>query len=152
MVNNVMLDVYAVRTGAAYNNDHSVDASNLRSLSVLQVVDFAVAKFTVTEQRDAVIDYTYPFWQEPSGMIMRRPQRDYLTVYIGPFQADVWLALGLSLPLVGLALAAIVYVESTVVVGPESVNATRTVLEAMWVVFHMYFQQGASQLGVTGRQ
>ncbi|KAI0233745.1 hypothetical protein LSAT2_016012, partial [Lamellibrachia satsuma] len=115
-----------------------------------EVIDFAVAKFTVTEQRAKVIDYSYPFWQEPSAMIMRRPHRDYLTVYIGPFHADVWLVLSLSLPLVGLALAAIIYLESAVV-GSERVDVTKTVMETMWVVFHMYFQQGRHQLKTSCR-
>ena len=82
-------------------------------------------------------------------MILRRPQRDYLSVYVGPFHADVWMALGLSLPLVGLALAAVAYVESNVVCV-EKIGAKMTALESVWIVFQVYFQQGTLQLAIGG--
>ena len=52
----------------------------------LQEVDFAVAKFTVTEIRDTVIDFATPFWHEPAVIVMKKPQDEHLYSYLGPFR------------------------------------------------------------------
>ena len=49
-------------------------------------VDFAAAKFTVTSQRDEVIDYSWPFWQEPAVIVMDKPFEEKVFTYLGPFR------------------------------------------------------------------
>ena len=36
---------------------------------LLQDVDFVMTGLTITGQREAVIDYSYPFWEEPLAMV-----------------------------------------------------------------------------------
>ncbi len=42
-------------------------------ISVLfpKVVDMAVAGLTVTHQRSTVVDFSYPFWFEPSAVAVK---------------------------------------------------------------------------------
>ena len=53
---------------------------------MFQEVDFAAAKFTVTEIRDTVIDFTTPFWHEPAVIVMKKPDDENLYTYLGPFR------------------------------------------------------------------
>ena len=54
-----------------------------------QEVDWAIGKFTVTHQRDEVIDYTAAFWHEASTMLMRNPNIDDPLVFVRPFKTEV---------------------------------------------------------------
>ena len=51
-------------------------------------VDFAAAKFTITSSRDAVIDYSWPFWQEPAVIVMNKPFEEKVFTYLGPFRLN----------------------------------------------------------------
>ena len=52
-------------------------------------MDFAVGKFTITQIRDSVIDYTDPYWHEAAVIVMRKPSEDHLLIYLGPFHWQV---------------------------------------------------------------
>ncbi|CAD5111301.1 DgyrCDS619 [Dimorphilus gyrociliatus] len=60
--------------------------------------DFAAGKFTIGEARDTVIDFTKPFWQEDSVMVMKLPEPDNSTFFLTPFQWPIWLSIFALLP------------------------------------------------------
>jgi hypothetical protein len=41
---------------------------------VVQEADIAVTGITVSSGRDQVIDYTFPFWEEPSTVLLKKPK------------------------------------------------------------------------------
>ena len=43
----------------------------IRNLIILQQADIILAGLTVTKARSEVVDFTYPFWEEPVGVVVR---------------------------------------------------------------------------------
>ena len=68
-------------------------------------VDFAAAAFSVTIQREQVIDFAAPFFHDQSVVIMKRPADDTKTfLYAYPFRREVWICLGISISLAAVCL------------------------------------------------
>lgn len=59
--------------------------------------------FSITAEREAVIDYTHPFMEDGAGILMRRPSPradDMLRIFL-PFHRAVWGAICSAVVLVG---------------------------------------------------
>ena len=68
-------------------------------------VDFAAAGFSVTSQREQVIDFAAPYFHEQSVVIMKRPAGDTkIFLYAYPFRWEVWICLGISISLAAVCL------------------------------------------------
>jgi len=107
-----------------------------------QEVDWALGKFTITNIRDTVVDYTAPFWHESALIVMKKPSQDALLLYLGPFRQDVWLCLLASVPLATVITAMVSYAES-VLTKPEQTTRLRQFFgPCFWLIFGAVFQQG----------
>ena len=107
-----------------------------------QDVDWGLGKFTVTDIRDTVIDYTSPFWHEPALIVMKKPVSDALLLYLGPFQQEVWFCLLLSLPLMTIIIAVMNYAEHHIGETGNSPSLKTLCITCFWVIFGAMFQQG----------
>ena len=68
-------------------------------------VDFAAAAFSVTIQREQVIDFAAPFFHDQSVVIMKLPADDTkIFLYAYPFRREVWICLGISISLAAVCL------------------------------------------------
>lgn len=89
-------------------------SKNLSFFSFLlsQKSDFAIGKITVNKERSEVVDYSVPFWQENSVMVMKRKEyMDYSTAFIKPFSWQVWLFIGLCIPMISILYSVIVFLS-----------------------------------------
>ncbi|KAI0233279.1 Glutamate receptor ionotropic, kainate 2 [Lamellibrachia satsuma] len=93
-------------------------------------VDWALGKFTITNIRDTVVDYTAPFWHESAQIVMKKPSNDALFLYLGPFRHDVWLCLLASVPITTAVTAVTFYVESSW--WTPRLDATRIMVGFWW--------------------
>ncbi|XP_047738196.1 glutamate receptor U1 [Hyalella azteca] len=59
---------------------------------VREWADMAMGSFTITEAREAVIDFTHPFYEEPTAILIRAPgERPNTLAFLQPFTYKVWL-------------------------------------------------------------
>ncbi|KAK4022871.1 hypothetical protein OUZ56_008315 [Daphnia magna] len=69
-----------------------------------QVIDIGVGPFSVTYSRSKAVDFTVPFYEEPTGILIPPPAEDNrLLACTKPFRLEVWLSLLLcvtTLPIV----------------------------------------------------
>jgi len=50
----------------------------------------AMAGFTVTQIRDTVIDFTHPFFEEPTSILVQAPkEQPSVTAFLEPFSYQV---------------------------------------------------------------
>jgi len=57
-----------------------------------QDADIAAAALTITAERETVVDFSFPYWEEPSGVLIRRPaEGSKLLNLLKPLQWSVWL-------------------------------------------------------------
>ncbi|KAK8400335.1 hypothetical protein O3P69_003199 [Scylla paramamosain] len=67
--------------------------------------DGAVASFTVNLARSTVIDYTHPYFEEPTGILIPPPTSgDTMASFLMPFSWQVWVVTGIMLVVVGWLL------------------------------------------------
>ena len=76
-----------------------------------------MAKFTITQIRDSVVDYTVPFWHESAVMVMRMPEENSLLVYLGPIHNELWLSIILAVPFMAFSLASVAVMRAAVYGG-----------------------------------
>ena len=61
----------------------------------LQEVAMAVGPFSITAEREAVVDYTQAFMEDGAGIIMRKPSPhadDMVRIFL-PFHEHVWFSI-----------------------------------------------------------
>lgn len=107
-----------------------------------QEVDWALGKFTITNIRDTVVDYTAPFWHESAQIVMKKPSNDALFLYLGPFRHDVWLCLLASVPITTAVTAVTFYVESLLNQPSHEPKLRQYFCPCFWLIFRALFQQG----------
>ena len=83
--------------------------SLLRLLSILsfQEVDILAAPLSISYEREKVMDFTYPFYNEVSRLLMRRPDENAQKWkrLLAPFHTYVYLCLAVSLPVAALLMS-----------------------------------------------
>ncbi|XP_076314972.1 glutamate receptor ionotropic, delta-2-like [Tachypleus tridentatus] len=68
-------------------------------------VDLAASSITMMDKRETVIDFTVPFFQESSTILLPRPgQQADLFSFVAPLEGEVWLTMLLSLLLISFAI------------------------------------------------
>ena len=60
---------------------------------------------TINEQRDTVVDFTVPFWEEPAAVVMSVP-RNQIDPFamLRPLDLYVWLVIALSVSVTAVAI------------------------------------------------
>ncbi|XP_068246312.1 glutamate receptor U1-like [Palaemon carinicauda] len=70
-----------------------------------KVVDLALASITITFIRERVIDFTHPFFEEPTAILIPPPkEQDNFLAFLNPFSWQVWLLILLSAVVAGCAM------------------------------------------------
>ncbi|KAK7023358.1 hypothetical protein SK128_005254 [Halocaridina rubra] len=70
----------------------------------------AIDEITITASRETVVDFTVPYYMETSTCISRAPkEKNRAFAVLLPFTLEVWVVIGLSVFLTGLALYATSY-------------------------------------------
>ncbi|XP_076373248.1 glutamate receptor ionotropic, delta-1-like [Tachypleus tridentatus] len=73
-----------------------------------QEVDVAASSITMTDEREAVIDFTIPFFQESSTILLpRMSQQSDIFSFVAPLEWEVWLWMFFSLFLVSMLIYAV---------------------------------------------
>ncbi|XP_022252075.1 glutamate receptor U1-like, partial [Limulus polyphemus] len=71
-------------------------------------VDLAASSITMTDKREAVIDFTIPFFQESSTILLpRMRQQSDIFSFVAPLEWEVWLWMFFSLFLVSMLIYAV---------------------------------------------
>jgi hypothetical protein len=109
---------------------------------IVQEVDWALGKFTITSIRDEVIDYTNPFWYEPAVIVQKRPSPNAMYTYVGPFRQEVWWSVIASVPFMGVVLAFVRYAEERLVREGKTRGFTETARVSLWYSYGAMLQQG----------
>lgn len=75
---------------------------------LLQKADVALAPFSITPERGAVVDFTKPFMTKGTSVVVRKPERSVWPFqFLSPLSKIVWIAIFLSFIFVGFFLFAV---------------------------------------------
>ncbi|XP_041364197.1 probable glutamate receptor [Gigantopelta aegis] len=123
--------------------------------------DFGVGPFSLSAERESVIDFTKPFMEDGSGLIMKRFEDKNSKMFrtFKPFSRDVWILIAGSIIVVGLILCAVNNVSPTS--GSDEDEKTprgrartpRGLADNLWIVYGSYMEQGAEKTpaNISGR-
>lgn len=105
-------------------------------------MDFAVGKFTISEDRDSVIDYTVPFWYEPAVIVQKKPSPQSLFIYTRPFRAELWLAVAMAVLAISVCVTAINEANLHMQNGKRYTRLLEEGASALWYAYGAAVQQG----------
>ncbi|CAD6193118.1 unnamed protein product [Caenorhabditis auriculariae] len=90
--------------------------------------------------RSLVADLTYPFQFEPTGMLIRSPEKyedDTLLIVTEPFSWQVWV-----ISAVTVIVSAVIFLGMTIILNQVYREMKVTLFESTWVFFSIFVQQG----------
>ncbi|XP_037783532.1 glutamate receptor ionotropic, delta-2-like [Penaeus monodon] len=68
--------------------------------------DGAIGSFTVSHSRSTAVDFTAPFFEEPTGILLPKPTSgSKMTAFLAPFSWQVWLVTAVLVVVVGTLLS-----------------------------------------------
>ncbi|KAK3849832.1 hypothetical protein Pcinc_043427, partial [Petrolisthes cinctipes] len=86
---------------------------------------FAINEITVTATREAVVDFTAPYFMEMTVLLSRAPAiKSRAFAVLTPFSTHVWLVLAASLPLMASLLTALSRVRDTFLCTPNTTTTS----------------------------
>ncbi|KAG7170296.1 Sulfoquinovosidase-like [Homarus americanus] len=99
-----------------------------------QVVDFAIASFTITYIRDTVIDFTHAFYEEPTTILIPPPsEQNNFLAFLEPFSWQVWALTLASILVVGPLLWVLANVGNLPVLYPHNIrNVSYSLSRYVW--------------------
>ncbi|XP_042888876.1 glutamate receptor ionotropic, kainate 2-like [Penaeus japonicus] len=122
--------------------------SRYASLHPPQEVDLGVTSFTITLERAEVIDFTFPFYVEPSAILTPAGGTSKkILAFLSPFSFEVWLGVLVSFLVLGPLMLALSRSPSGAFLYPYNTpNASRRVslLGYYWMLCASLFQQGVT--------
>ncbi|XP_047477878.1 glutamate receptor ionotropic, delta-1-like [Penaeus chinensis] len=109
--------------------------------------DMGVAPFTVTLAREEAIDFTFPHFTDPAAFLTPAPSRvDRITAFLDPFGFEVWLAIAVSLVLLGPTMYLFTRIQKCQFTHPHSDSGGQgkgtSVLGYYWMLITALLQQG----------
>ncbi|CAI5456766.1 unnamed protein product [Caenorhabditis angaria] len=90
--------------------------------------------------RSLVSDLTYPFQFEPTGIMIRSPEKyedDTLLIVTEPFSWQVWVITAIS-----IGVSGVIFLVMTNVLSQVYREMSVTLFESTWVFFSIFVQQG----------
>ncbi|XP_066953691.1 glutamate receptor U1-like [Macrobrachium rosenbergii] len=85
-----------------------------------KVVDFALASITMTYIRERVIDFTHPFFEEPTAILIPPPkEQDNFLAFLNPFTWQVWLVILATTIVVGWFMWSLSVLNDSLIAHPE---------------------------------
>ena len=115
----------------------------IRYTCVGQEADIAAAAVTITADRETVVDFSFPYWEEPSGILIRRPgEGSKLLTLLKPLQWSVWATV-----ICEVILASVAIYACTIFANRVIVRRTDTIMavfhNCLWYCFGVLTNQGA---------
>ena len=106
----------------------------------IQDVDMVLTGLTISAQREAVVDFSYPFWEESVGLLTLTEHQDEFYI-IKPLKFSVWLSL------MGTALFAALFAGVLETISWKSKPAdpkklTTNFMKYLWYTFGAMWYQG----------
>ncbi|KAI0208463.1 Glutamate receptor ionotropic, delta-1 [Lamellibrachia satsuma] len=106
--------------------------------------DMAAAGLTITADRRTAVDFSFPYWEEPSGILIRRPgEGSKILSLLKPLQWSVWVAIIFEV----LLAAGVIYVctACTNHLTTRHRDTTMTSFEnCLWYTFGALVNQSAT--------
>ena len=122
-----------------------------------QEVDFAAAAFSITEEREAAVDFTMPFYQDSSSFLIKRPHEGpkMARVFL-PYHVTVWTAIFGTVAVVGSLLFAVRFCFTDNGAGTDSsaVSAAapgllKPLMDNLWFTYGTYVEQSKCQFHIS---
>ncbi|XP_021355128.1 glutamate receptor ionotropic, delta-1-like [Mizuhopecten yessoensis] len=120
-------------------------------------VDLIVAPISIQTNREAVMDFSYPYYFEPTKMILKKPdpsETKWRTL-IDPFTTTVLICIGISLPTMSFVLCMLEYLSPYYREIPDrsSMRGLHHFSDSFWYLYGALLTQGGEHLSdaVSGR-
>ncbi|XP_047496513.1 glutamate receptor ionotropic, delta-2-like [Penaeus chinensis] len=86
--------------------DENGDWNGMVGMVVRGEADGAIGSFTVSHSRSTAIDFTAPFFEEPTGILLPKPTSgSKMTAFLAPFSWQVWIVTAVLVVVVGTLLS-----------------------------------------------
>ncbi|XP_067682645.1 probable glutamate receptor [Haliotis asinina] len=110
-------------------------------------LDMAIAPLTVTVEREAVVDFTFPYYYDKAVGIYKlpHPNRTKWLKLIRPFKGTVLLCLAISLVVVAALLCMMEMVWSSLTSDITSPAGSSHFQESLWYLYGAMLSHGGSQ-------
>ena len=103
---------------------------------ILQKADMVISGLTITTQREEVVDFTYPFWDEPTAVMFKVDPKDQFFI-TSPLKNEVWLTL------IGAGILCVLTVGfMEVCVIKKKAKSSKILQESSWYIIGAQFMQG----------
>ncbi|XP_037080970.1 glutamate receptor ionotropic, delta-1-like [Pollicipes pollicipes] len=108
-------------------------------------VSLGVAGFTITQVREEGIDFTIPFYEEPSAILIPPPKaQSKMFAVIRPFSWKVWIAVSVLLLVIAPVFSFLEHFEEDLIpkLYPHRPNAKVRYFSIQWYIFGGLLSQG----------
>ncbi|XP_046572371.1 glutamate receptor ionotropic, delta-1-like [Haliotis rubra] len=113
-------------------------------------VDIVLAPLTVREDREEVMDFTYPYFYDAAGAIFKRPGLKRWSTLLRPFKWEVLLCLGIGVAGLTLLLHVMENEGRKFVAEYQQKNAENRVAEdTFWYIWGTFLKHGSHERPVT---
>ena len=114
----------------------------MMDIRVCQEADIAAAALTITADRETVIDFSFPYWEEPSGILIRRPgEGSKLLTLLTPLRWSVWATVISEVMLASVAIyACTVFANRVIMRRRDTIMAAFH--NCLWYCFGVMTNQG----------
>ncbi|XP_069103796.1 glutamate receptor ionotropic, kainate 4-like [Argopecten irradians] len=120
-------------------------------------VDLIVAPMSIQTNREVVMDFSYPYFYEPTVMLLKKPDpsdKKWRTL-IDPFTTTVLICIGISLPTVSFIMCMLEYLSPYYRGLPDraSMRGLHHFSDAFWYLYGALLTQGGEHMSdaVSGR-
>ncbi|XP_069103797.1 glutamate receptor ionotropic, kainate 2-like [Argopecten irradians] len=120
-------------------------------------IDLTVAPMSIQTNREAVMDFSYPYFYEPTVMLLKKPDpsdKKWRTL-IDPFTTTVLICIGISLPTVSFIMCMLEYLSPYYRGLPDraSMRGLHHYSDAFWYLYGALLTQGGEHMSdaVSGR-
>ena len=119
------------------------------SCFIFQRADIALAALTVSEVREKVVDFSFPFMHFTDDFLLKRQSSDegktFNAQFMQPFQEDVWLAILVTVVVISVSTFVLNYFSPY---GYKDENGQGTsedfsFINSVWFTWSCMLQQGA---------
>ena len=106
----------------------------------IQDVDMVLTGLTISAQREAVVDFSYPFWEESVGLLTLTEHQDEFYI-IKPLKFSVWLSL-MGTALLAALFAGVLETKSWKSKPADPKKLIKNFTKYLWYTFGAIWYQG----------
>lgn len=107
--------------------------------------ELGVAPFTITSERNKVVDFTKPFMEEGIGILLKKPSENKILKIFAPYHWSVWLMTAGFVLVAGTALFITNYFSPFSAYIRRLENCSKDeikFIECLWLIYGYYMEQG----------